>query len=79
MTDLSLEEYKARKLSRQELKCLLQKEAENLLGSDFLRRNRSEMEFRSQSQGLRSWIWFLKKEKKPFIFSRRGLRIFTLR
>jgi hypothetical protein len=79
MTDLSLEEYKARKLSRQELKSVLQREAENLLGSDFLRRNRSRMEFRPPFQGLRSWIWFLKKERKPFIVSRRGLRIFTLR
>jgi len=72
MTDLSLEQYKAKKISRQELKCLLQKEGESLLGADFIRVDRGERQSRIASQSLRSRLRFFKKEKKSLILSRKG-------
>jgi len=77
--DLIVSEFMGKALSSQDLERLLREEAAKLLGSDSLFTDRGKRKGVRSSQGLRRSIWFFREVKRPFTFSRKGLRIFTLR
>ena len=79
MADLSLDPYRGKGLSKQDLDRLLREEATKLLGSDLRRSNHGRRKRRPSCQGFGRSIWFFRDARKLFTFSRRGLRIFTLR
>lgn len=70
---------KEKAFSKGDLERLLRKEANNLLGTDFPLMSQGVKEPRPSSQGLGRSIWFFRDARKRFTFSRKGLRIFTLR